>query len=170
MEDLSEHTLGETRDTLEPDTAEDHRRLAAALAGQARRGVVVMSRDLDAPVYDDPPFLDALKDLAISHRQARIRVLVRDPRPAVRNGHRLIALAQRLPTYFDIRVPARHHREFNEAFLVVDEAGYVHRKLADRLEGTASFNDPLEARRLLRTFDEMWEVAEPDPNLRRMRL
>ena len=160
--------LGASDDTLEVTTSAEGNRAAAALAGQARASVDIVTRDLDPALYDEPDFLEGLRRLATGSRRARIRILVRDPLPAVRRGHRLLALAARLPSYISLRVPATQHQSYNKAFLVADGQGYLYRELADRFEGVARFNDPAQARMLLRDFDDMWEVARLDPNLRQM--
>jgi hypothetical protein len=81
-----------------------------------------------------------------------------------------VTLAQRLPTFIQIRVPAPQFRDFNPAFLVADETGFLHRQFSDRYEGSASFFAPATARELLRVFEPIWETAEPDPNLRALRI
>ncbi|MDZ7754686.1 MAG: hypothetical protein U5S82_24305 [Gammaproteobacteria bacterium] len=166
--DIGHHVLGKSAGTIGVGTSEEVCRVATALVSQARFGVDIVTRDLDPAVYDDADFLAALKAFVLERRRVEVRILVRDPMPAVRRGHRLIPLAQQLSTFFAIRVPARHHRDFNQAFLVVDGTGYVHRELAERYDGTADFNDRLQAKGLQRLFEEMWEAAVPSPELRRM--
>ncbi len=168
--DIGQHVLGETAGTLGVATSDEVCRVATALVSQARFSVDMVSRDLDPAVYDDADFLQALKTFVLERRRVEVRILVRDPMPAVRGGHRLIPLARQLSTFFDIRVPARQHRDFNQAFLVADGSGYVHRELAERYDGTADFNDRLQARGLQRLFEEMWEPATPSPDLRRIHI
>lgn len=168
--DISQHLLGETREILEVGTSEEVRRVTTALISQARYGVDIVTRDLDAAVYDDAELLERLKGFVLDRRRVKVRILLRDPGPALRAGHRLIPLARQLSSFFEIRVPAVQHRDFNQAFIVVDRAGYVHRELAERFDGTASFHDPMGAEALRRQFEEMWEPASASPDLRRLHL
>jgi hypothetical protein len=166
MKTLQDYRLGETPGVLEVGDGGEARDAALALVRQARHRVEIVSRHLDPRLYDTPELVEAMKRLALGSRRALVRVIVQDVAPVLRDGHRLVTLAQRMPTYFQIRVPAPQHRDFNQAFLVVDGTGYLHRELADRFEGTVSFNDPPAARELLRQFEPLWEAAEPDPSLR----
>lgn len=151
----------------------DREALAAtsrALAEQCQRYLDIASRHLDPLLYDDDDFVAAVKRLALSHRYARIRLFIVDSRPLVGRGHRLVDLAMRLPTFIAVRGPAPQHRDFNEAMLVADRTGYVHRRFADRFAANASFNDRRTGAALTERFDELWERGLPDPNFRRLHL
>ena len=169
MLDLSQFTLGESLDTLNLGTSAEQRSVAVALANQARRSMDIFSRDLDKKIYDDRDFLDALQNLAVNHH-GRIRILVKDSGKAVKYGHRLIHLSQRLTSFIEIRKVAEDFMEYNEAFLIADETGYAHRRHADRFEGIARFNAVREARDLLVYFNEVWRNSAPDPDLQRIYL
>jgi hypothetical protein len=168
--DFEETRLGESTGALEIDTSAQHRAATVALLRQARRSVEVVSRHLDAAVYDQREVLEAARRMVLASNRARIRILVQDPGPMVRDGHRLHLLATRLPTFIELRVPSPDFKSFNQAFLVADETGYIHRELADRYEGLVDFHDPGRARELRRLFDKIWETAEPDPDLRSLRI
>lgn len=170
MDNIEQALLGESTEVITLTTSEQNRAASVGLVSQAVRSVDIVSRHLDPAVYDQPEPIEALKKLVLDHRRARVRILVCDPQPIVSDGHRLATLALRLSSFMDIRVPSRQHRDFNQAFLVVDETGYIHRELADRYEGTACFSDRGQAGELTRIFNVMWEVATHDPNLRQMRL
>lgn len=169
-EDFEHLVLKEYADAIEVDTSEACRLAAISMARQATRSLEVVSRDLDPAIYDDADFVEAVSRLCVSSPRVRVRMLVRDPASVVKHGHRLLPLAQRLSTFIDIRVPGREHAEYNPAFLLVDGAGVIYRTLADRYEATVSFNDPRTAQELGKLFEEMWQVASPDSNLRRMHL
>ena len=152
------------------DTSAEVRDVALQIAQTCRRELYIASRHLDPAIYDSNPFIEALKALAINNRLARIRILVNDSAPVVSNGHRLIELAYRLSSFIAIRTPSRDYRQFNEAMLLADNTAYIHRRFADRYEGTASFDDKRVASDLTRRFNEIWERAEIDPNFRRLHL
>lgn len=170
MRGIENFRLGETPGPVAIATREEAAAVALALAGQTRRTLDIVSRHLDPRLYDNEEFAEAVKRVALGSRRALVRVLVQDVEPILHDGHRLVALAQRLPTFLHIQVPGPQFRDFNQAFLVADGVGYLHRELADRFEGKASFHDPAAARELLRVFQPMWDAAQPDPNLRALRV
>jgi hypothetical protein len=162
--------LGATAREFEVERRDELRAVVLALAGQARRSLDIVSRELDPPLYDHQDFAEAVRRLAVSNRRAEIRVLVVEPAPIAARGHRLVDLAQRLSSFIQLRVPAPEQRELNEAWVVADKIGYVHRRLADRYAATVNFDDPRESVRLTNRFEEIWQRANPDPNLRRLQL
>ncbi len=162
-----QYRLGEESDLIDIASAEEHRRAAAALAGQCRRELQLLSRELAPEVYDTPGFTEAVRRLALDGRGLSVRILVWDPRSLTGSGHRLLELSQRLSSFIQLRVPAEEHREFSQAFLVADERGYIHQPLADRYEAQLCFNGPARARELKHQFELFWEKAVPDPELRR---
>lgn len=169
MVDYSEMVLGQLHESIDlADSAAQHR-AAVALASQARRCVDIFTRDLDKKIYDHKDFLDGLQNLAVNHR-GLIRILVKDSSNAVKYGHRIIPLSQRLTSFIEVRKVADDYKEYNEAFLIADEIGYAHRKHADRFEGVARFNAAKEATSLLIFFNEVWRNSAPDPDLRRIYL
>lgn len=146
------------------------RRASTELARQARRELVIFSRDLDPRYYDDQPFLGEIQRLALERPQLPVRALVMEPRAPISQGHRLIELARRLSSRIQIRKVGADDRDRIDAFLVADRRGYCLRPLADQREAFHAPDSPAEARRLCADFERMWELAEPDTELRRLHL
>ncbi len=137
------------------------------LLRQARHELAILTRDLDADLFEQPDSLDELKRIALSGHAARIRILVRDPREGAANAHRLVTLAQRLPSAFELRTPVEDlDRLYAPAFLLDDRGGLLFRPLGDRFEGTGSTCAPGRHAQLLALFEEMWQRAEPASELR----
>ncbi|GMQ88527.1 MAG: hypothetical protein BMS9Abin08_1783 [Gammaproteobacteria bacterium] len=137
---------------------------------QTQATLEIFSRDLDPELYDRQVFLDAVQQLCLRNRKARIRVLVQDPLSPIKRGHRLIELGRRLSSSIEIRQPNQDYHRYNEAFMIADECGLVHRPLADLFEGTANFYNPVEARRRLDYFTEVWDRSEPQTEFRRLHI
>lgn len=146
----------------------DNREASTAVATAAKRELALFSRDLEPLIYDSEPFLAVVQALATRSRMSRIRVVSIDPGPAIRAGHRLIALAQRFSSYIEIRRASRDHAELAETFLVADEVALLYRPVSSRYEGYADLYAPPAARLSLKTFAGIWEAAEPDPEFRRL--
>lgn len=168
--DFSGFVLGETADLVEVGRGAQVRAAAASMARQARRTLDIVTRDLDAPVYDDVDFLEAAKRLALRSGRTRVRILLQHVASPVARDHRLLALARRLSSSMQMRVPRPPYANYNSAFLVADGVGTIFRALADRYEAQVCFRNPREAAELTRLFDEMWSLAKVDLNLHTLKI
>ena len=111
--------------------------------------------------YASAEELAELRRIAISGRGAQIRVLLHDPAAALRNDHRLVALAQRLSSAIQIRTPVEEaDRAYISAYLLNDAGGYLFLPEADRAQGRAARHDRASQAPLQQHFDEVWERAE----------
>ena len=118
-----------------------------------------------------PASLEAIKRIALSGRAARVRLIVHDARKALADGHRLIALAQRLPSAIAIRTQVdERDLQYPSAFLVNDRSGYFFRVLASRPDGEGSTYAPGRHAQLVALFDEIWERCVPSAELRALAL
>ena len=170
MEDSNNNQLGDENRLLTLETSSDNYQIALQMLQQTRRDVAILSRHMDGRLYDTSEFIHALSQLAVQHPRCRIRLLLKDAEPLIKYGHRLIELSRRLSSMIGIRTIHPHYREYNEAYMVFDERSIIKRRYADRYEGIANFNDPIQARELLTLFNEIWNISEPDPNLRRLHI
>ena len=152
------------------ESREDAIVAALAVIASARRELAIYTRDLDAALLDNVEALDVLKALAIRGRGARIRVLVQEPQIAALDGHRLIPLAQRLTSVFELRTPTEEDRQYASAFLVSDTYSYYFRALGSRFDGETSPRGPGRASQLQEYFDRVWERAALCDELRQLSL
>ena len=155
--------------TFVVDDREQALAAVAELLADAKHDVAIYTRDLDAALLDVPATLDALKRIARSGRHAQIRIIVQDARTPLANGHRLIALAQRLPSAIAIRTPVdERDQQYPSAFLLNDRRGYLFRALGSRLEGEGSTYAPGRHAQLREFFDQVWERSVPSEELRQL--
>jgi hypothetical protein len=148
-------------DPLPAGTPEQLAAARLALLAQARRQVDIHLPRLDATVYASAEELAQLRRLAIAGRGARIRVLLHDPAAALRDGHGLILLMQRLPSVIRVRMPVEQlDLDDPSACLLTDAGGYLFQPDAERAQGRAALLDRAGAAPLRQQFDEMWERAE----------
>lgn len=166
--ELQNFTLGETHREFAAGSSEELRLISRHMADQAKRSVHIVSRHMDPELYDQREFIEALQRLARRSRYTQIQILVQDSTPAVKNGHRLIQLAQRLSSYVKIKKLHDDYRDYLRAFMVVDSDGFVLREISDRYEATVDFHAPRQAKELLKFFTEAWEISQPDPQLQRL--
>lgn len=170
MENPETAALGESAAEITLESSEQIGALVLAMARQCQRELDIASRQLDPAVYDSTAFVDAVKDLVLGSRYARVRILINLPEVVIKQGHRLVTLAMKLSSFIEIRVPAPEDQDFNQALLIADRTGYIHQQLSDRYEGSADFSNRARAGELARAFDLLWEKAAPDPNLRRLHI
>ncbi len=147
----------------------DAQLLVDRLLADARHKVWIYSRDLDRLLLDREPVLEAIRRIATSGRRAEIRILLHDALAAVRDGHRLLNLAARLSTAIEIRrIVDQQDLQYAGAFLLNDAGGYYQRPLGTRWDGEGNTRSVGLHGKLLEYFHEVWQRAEPDPDLRRL--
>ena len=149
------------------DCAEAAKVLILGCVGQ----LYLLTQRLEPELYNDAEIYQHLTSLATSNRNAEIHIIAQDTRVAANRGHYLINLAQKLPSYVQIRTtvtPA--HRNFRESWLIADSGAYLRLRSPDRYEGYYELDNKLECRSYLETFADMWEASEPDQNTRRLSL
>jgi predicted GNAT family N-acyltransferase len=131
------------------------------LLAETRHRLAIYMPLLGNDSYASAEELDELRRIAISGRGAQIRILLHDPAAALRNDHRLVALAQRLSSVFQIRMPVEEaDLAYISAYLLNDNGGYLFLPEADRPQGRAALHDRASQAPLQQHFDEVWERAE----------
>lgn len=137
----------------------------------ARRELVLYTRDLEHALYARPVIVEAFKQFAVSGRGGVARILVQDPVLAQRQPHPLLALAQRLPTAFQFRTPVDpEDMQYASVYLANDRDGYVFRLLGSRFEGDWSPALPARNRQLNEHFGRIWERCRPCSEFRALGL
>jgi hypothetical protein len=170
LNDFSDHILGKSREPATVDTSVGNRAAVLSMLRQTRHTIDIFSRELDTPIYDNGDVVAAVRAVVVGSSRARVRILVSDTARVVAHGHRLLNLAYRLSTFIEIRKVAHEHRTYNTALFIADNTGTVVRRFADRFDAEVCFYNLKQARELTRTFNQMWAIAKPDPNLRAVHL
>jgi len=157
--------------------AEDFEGLEATLDAvrtlvlQARRELVIYTRDLEPVVFAHPLVVGAFREFAVAGRGGVARFLVQDASVAQRRPHPLLALAQRLPSSFVFRTPQdAEELQYPSVYVANDNDGYLFRLLGSRYEGDWSPALPGRTRQLNEQFNRSWERARPCTELRALGL
>ena len=176
-EELAKHAsppenaqLGQTPGSWEIDDRDLLAQLSTHMLSQCRRSVQIVSRHLDAPLYNTNEFLDALSRFIRSQRCAEVQILVHNSRPAVQQGHRLIDLQQRLSSYIQIRTLHPDQQEYVAAFLLADRTGSIYRPYGDRYMARIEYQASQHSQQLQQFFSDAWEMGEPDITLRHLHI
>jgi len=135
--------------------------LAAALqsaAEAAQRELLLLCFDFDRGLYGSEGFADAVKRLALSGERARIRVLINQPKAAMRGAHRLVELGRRLPSRIEFRELDEEQQIAQRGdWLIADQRRLVERSAPDALVARALDDAPLAAQARARAFGELWD-------------
>ncbi|NCC29140.1 MAG: hypothetical protein EOM22_13635 [Gammaproteobacteria bacterium] len=141
-----------------------------AIAQGARRELLLFDHSLDLDLYNTEAFIEAVKRLALAQPDSPVRALLSHPDRRNQSGSRIVVLAQRLTSRIAIRRLADDTPDRPDAFLIGDRRAYLKRPSAEGSEGVADMHGRREARRLRADFEQMWEHAEADIEVRRLHL
>ena len=137
----------------------------------AKTRVYIISQKLEPELYNNRDIYDHLSNLATTNHKADIRMIAHDTRVAASQGHFLIILAQKLPSFAQIRTTVtREDKKFYESWLIVDDMAYMRIKNSTRYEGNFEADNMLETRSYIDRFEVMWEGCQVDQNTRRLSL
>ena len=148
----------------------DVRNAVTDVARSASRSLSIFTQDLEPEVYDRIEFLDCIKNLILTHKFARVRILLKDPLRTTKEGHRLVELARRFSTFIEVRIVQADYGQHREAFLLADQSGLVYRIDASRWEGIADTNSPRITQRYMEFFDRVWDVSSVAQELRALHI
>lgn len=154
---LESFRLGESETLLRLDDPDDFARATAALLGQARREVYLLTPDFEAERFNTTDFADQLSAFARRSRYSDTRILVGDPTIAIRWGHKVVALARRIPSRLRIRQLDEDDFDPQEAWLVADDIALLRRDGMDGYLGSLAARSIPHAQRASRRFTELWE-------------
>ncbi|MDX1803228.1 MAG: hypothetical protein R3292_04050 [Alcanivorax sp.] len=152
-----------------PPRSEAASALATLIAASRRR------LWLRVPILDDltaaTSVCDALKALALSSPRADIRILFDDAGSAVRDGHRLIHLARRLPSRLTLKQTQDDDRDDQQCHAIADGTGLFEACGWPRpIRLDLSSQRLPRAPQLARQFLQLWERAGGNTELRELRL
>lgn len=141
------------------------------LLSEARRTVRILAPQLDLALLSREPVATALANMTRISRFTDIRVLFADSLLAMKHGHRLIELSRRFPSYISMKLLPAEYRDERSAWLVTDERHALWRPSHHRYaDGLLLRDSPERTLQLCRQFDDWWERAQPDPELRQLYL
>jgi hypothetical protein len=146
-----------------PEQAQAH---VLALLQQARASLSLYSPDLEAWLYSHSRVQEACTRFLLASPKNRLRILVRDVGKPVKQGHRLLNLAQRITSNLHIRRINPDHPSDESAYLLADDRGLLLRELPEQYAGYALYNDPGRVRQRQAQFDQAWDISLSDPDLR----
>ena len=160
--------LGVTGEPVQIDSRKLNRDAILKLLNSAQNQVVIMSRYLDATVFNCEEFFTAALNLVRRTKTSSLRILVHDTSSIVKNGHRALDLSQRVSSKVEIRTVCNDYSQFNQSFLVADGIGYIHNLKSDLYDAEVNFCDTDKSKELVDTFTNIWELSQQDTVIRRL--
>lgn len=130
---------------------------ADKLVRQARRKLYIVSHDFEAERFNTAEFSDAVSAFVRKNRHAQARILIADPAIAIRWGHRIVRLSQRLPSSVQIHQFNQEDLPLNEIWMMSDGLSVLRRDSFEVLKGSLSARSVPHAQRMVEWFDERWE-------------
>ncbi|MCQ8103768.1 GNAT family N-acetyltransferase [Methylomonas sp. SURF-2] len=153
------------------ETLESASAATLQLINDARRQLTIYSRDLEYSLYGQAEIVEALKQLALRNRGGGVSIIIQEPANLRGQTHPVLELAQRLTSHFQIRAPVESEDlQYQSAFVLNDNGGYLFRLLGNRFEGHWSPNLPPKNRSLLEEFERVWQRSRPCSEFRALGL
>lgn len=158
--------LGEHQALQRFNSVEEAQAHALALLQQSRNSLCLYTPDLEPWLYNHSSVQDACTRFLLASPKNRLRILVRDVSRPVKQGHRLLNLAQRISSNLHIRRINPDHPSEEIAYLLADARGLLLRAHPEDYAGYALYNDPGRVRLQQALFDQTWDISLLDPDLR----
>ncbi len=160
--------LGVTNECIQIDSRQHNLDAILKLVSAAQYQIAIISRHLDSQIFNNEEVMHSALMLARRAKFSNIRILVHDPIPMIKNGHRLLELSQRISSKVEIRKICQSHSHFNQSFLVADNIAYIHNIKSDLYDAEVNFSDKEKSKDLMETFKNIWGQSSQDTTLRRL--
>jgi predicted GNAT family N-acyltransferase len=141
---------------------------ALELVEQGDRTLYIFSQRLDPLIYDSDAFSERLYNLATSHPNAKVKLLVADTPWLSRHYHRVIDTYHRLLSHIELRRLNPELDTLHTEFMVADNEAVYYLQDPHHFKGYYCASAPAEAQSLANDFEVMWQSSLPDPEVRRL--
>lgn len=139
---------------------------AVQLVKQARYSVVIFSEDLEAWLYDNEAFTDAIMELVQRSRNSSVRLLIRDTKALLERGHRLLRISHRSAEKIQIRKLPSTLAEKYPNYMITDDNGLLYRQDPQVIQGIGYTDYRARVKPLLEDYKLLWSRSTSDPDLR----
>ncbi len=157
--------LGVHAGNFQPDNLFD---ILSSLISQTSQHLRILHTNLDPNLYDNEEMVTLLSDLARKSRYSDIRILIVDPSLIVKRGHRLLNLQRRLSSIIKLRRISCEPHHVKDNMVLADQCGIIAQPIKDPDKVWANFNNKPVATTHIAIFDDLWEHAVEDRNLRQL--
>ncbi|HEX5092196.1 MAG TPA: hypothetical protein VFV84_05850 [Burkholderiales bacterium] len=125
------------------------------------RELRIFDPDLAALRLNDAARIERLKQFLSASRTRRLYMAVHDTEHVTRLCPRLMTLLARYAHAIQIHRTHEEIRNIQDSFLVLDQAHYVRRPVAQFFRGALGLHDDTEALAMRGRFQEIWAASYP---------
>jgi hypothetical protein len=125
------------------------------------RELRIFDPDLAALRLNSPARIERLKAFLLGSRTRRIYIALHNPDHLTRECPRMMALFARFAHAIQIQCTHEEIRGIQDSFLVLDQAHYVRRPVAQFYRGALGLYDDTEALAMRGRFQEIWSASFP---------
>jgi hypothetical protein len=146
---------------LQFETEADFQRAADRLLAAPGRELRIFDPDLSALKLNAPQRIEQLRQFLAASRTRRIYIAVHDPGHLTRDCPRMMALLGRFAHAIQVNCTHEEIRNIQDSFLVIDQAHYLRRPVAQLFRGALGLHDETEALAMRGRFMEIWSASYP---------
>jgi hypothetical protein len=139
------------------------------LIESSRQTIHLICDNFDAALYNHRYIYGYIAELVTRNRKTEVQLIAHDTRVASRDGHYLIQLAQKFPTFVQIRTTVTPvDRKFSENWLIIDKRSFMRIRNPVHYEGYFEIDNRKDCQPYIEQFAEIWDASELDQNTRRL--
>ncbi len=158
---------GNIENDLRLESADEITQAVLQQTANTLQTVKIFSHDLEKDIYNNDDFRAALLKLSQGNRHAAIQILVNDISTALHEGHKLISLAQQIPSVLTIKDTPVDYQGLNVSFILFDKDRFIF-KPDKSINMAIQSNCKSRANKLTEFFSSAWEYAEQNPHSKRL--
>jgi len=152
------------------DSFEAFRDRTLQLAQLAQRQITIFTSDLEPELYDSSAFVEMALALIKRSRQTRIRIIATETRRLVETGHQLLKLFRYTDEQFQLKKISADPAVIMPTYFICDDHSLIRRQNPAFYQGVCYTDDRLRAKDQMEDFEQLWNIASDDPNLRQLTL
>jgi len=163
-------SISQTSDTLYLlDTQEDMAEHLINVLKQANNRIYIFSRRLNPLFFNTTQVIDALSAASRYSHPSDIKILVESPQKIVDVNHKILKLAQRLPSKIALQKITTEPQDDYEFIIVDDNKLWLQHK-ENTYTGFVNYDSRPEVKRFEVVFNDLWKNSQEDARLRRLGL
>ncbi len=116
-----------------------------------------LCESLDALLFSQTPIRDAVSRFARNHRNALVRIMIKDPSPLIGENHQLLLLQQRLTDKIKIKQLMIEPTNKLRSYIIGDNCHVLLQHQEHNYSGFYNSNAKPEAKELGHEFNELWQ-------------
>ena len=148
----------------------DHPTAAKDLISQVQQRLRILSFNLDPDSFDCESIVNTISTLARKSRYTEIRLLVADISSIVKQGHQLLNLQRRLPSNIALKKVSCEPHLLHDNLIIADNTGFICQSIKEPEKICGNYNNRPTTQSYIEQFDELWNRAIIDPDLRQLDL